>query len=98
MKKVSIDEAKESDVLARDLVHATGAPILSAGNKLSASIIARLKKMSVRELIIEQAAGPENEAERMQALAAIEARFRLAGNDPYLQEMKVIAIEHLNTL
>lgn len=97
MKKITIEEAKEGDVLAREVLHSTGSLILAAGSRLSTSVIARLRKMSVRELTIDQVDDSMNAAGQAQRLAAIEARFRNAGTDSYLNEMKKIVIDHANT-
>ena len=95
MKEISIDHAQEGDVLALDLTAGRGAVILARGSVLSASIIARLKKMGTRQIFVKEQAPQGNSEATARLLQLLEDRFAGTENNPFLQEMKSIVADHI---
>lgn len=96
MKEIPTEEAREGDVMARDLHGGAGIAILSRGTKLSASMITRLKKMGIQQICVERAEEPGVvAAEQARFLTLLEERFQGTEDNPYLQEMKKAVAEHL---
>ncbi|MBN1670025.1 MAG: hypothetical protein JXR37_03265 [Kiritimatiellae bacterium] len=97
MKNVAIQEVSAGDTIARDLMSSSGSLILAKGTQLSDSMIARLKKMNVRELVVEgQDAQSQEQVDAL--LAGLEARFAGRTADPYLSEMKRIVEGHIRKM
>ncbi|OGV68864.1 MAG: hypothetical protein A2283_10960 [Lentisphaerae bacterium RIFOXYA12_FULL_48_11] len=95
MKEISIDQANEGDVLALDLTAGSGAVILARGNVLSASVIARLKKMGMRQIFVKEQAPQGNSEATAMLFQLLEDRFTDTENNPFLQEMKSIVADHI---
>lgn len=95
MKTVSISDAHEGDVLARDLRAADNSMILAKGAVLSASMLVRLGRMGVAAVTIESdALQAASDAEKQRE--AVERRFAGHGSDPFLMEMKRILLARLD--
>ena len=95
MKDVPIDEIEPGTLLAAALTNDKGSLILNRGTPLTESILARLHRIGVETLPV--SVEPQKlEQERKELLEAIEKRFQGTRNNPFLQELKHIAIEHLS--
>jgi len=95
MKEIPLEQVQEGDILARDLTSSNGAVFLAAGSILSAPALTRLKKMGIQNIAV-KAKNPEDNAEAInKLLQLLEERFSGTENNPYLQEIKSIVIDHL---
>ncbi|MBN2163229.1 MAG: hypothetical protein JXR25_09435 [Pontiellaceae bacterium] len=95
MKDVPIDDIASGTILAASLMSEKGSLILSRGTVLSDSILARLRRIGVEALPV-SVNQEKLEQERSDLREAIEKRFQGSERNPYLQELKRIAIGHLN--
>ena len=95
MKTVSIEEVRDGDVIARDLLHSNGSMVLAAGNRLTDSVIRRLQKIGIKQVSIEGQNDSASTADTARQLALLEERFAGTEGDVYLQEMKNIAAGHI---
>lgn len=94
MKVVPIKEVSSGSVLARELRDQNGSLILAKGSKLTESMIARIERMNIQELIIE--GDREDAAGEAQAkLAILDHRFEGHEQDSVMMEIKRIIREHL---
>lgn len=95
MKEVCIDQVIPDSLLADDLINSAGSMILRHGTKLTEAILNRLRKMEIESLMVDSDDAEQLIAERKELLEAIEVRFEGTEDNECLQELKIIAIEHL---
>ena len=96
MKTVAISDAREGDVLARDLRAADNSMILAKGAVLSASMLVRLGRMGVNKVTVESdALQAASDAEKQKE--AIERRFAGHESDSFLMEMKRVLLARLDS-
>ena len=96
MRLIILEEAKPGDEIAEPVKNDRGIVILPKGAKLTPSLIARMRKMSVREFLVEgddpNAPPPKTFEEQMEDL---ETRFEGLEGKPLMMEIKKIARQHL---
>jgi hypothetical protein len=95
MRRISIDQLEEGMVLAKPLLRGSMV-ILGEGTSLTASWISRIKDMEIELLFVEGAS--EQSLPKEEALAQLEARFKLVEDQPIMQSLKIITKEHIEGL
>lgn len=95
MKTLPIDSVTADTTLASNLKNSAGSIILRRGAKLSAGMLNRLRRMGVESLDVDAADSSELMKERKIMLEALEIRFSGTEGNPFLQELKQIAVRHL---
>jgi len=96
MRSVLLENAKPGDEVAKPVVNDRGMVILSKGTKLSMSLIDRLQKMGVVEVVLEgddPNAPPPKSLEEM--LDELEVRFEGLEGNPMMMEIMKIARRHM---
>ncbi|MDA0747609.1 MAG: hypothetical protein O2954_13895 [bacterium] len=91
-----LEEAKPGDEVVEPVKNGRGMVILPKGAKLSPALIERMRKMGVRELLVEgndPNAPPPKTFEDL--MAELEVRFEGLEENSLMMEMKKIAKEHL---
>ena len=96
MRLIILEEAKPGDEVARPVLNSRGIVILPEGAKLTPSLIARLGKMGVKELLVEgddpNAPPPKTLDELLENL---DVRFEGMGQHGVMMEIKRIAQGHI---
>jgi hypothetical protein len=94
MSYVPINEIQPGTPLAEPLLNTEGSLILNRGTLLTESILNRLRRIGIETLSI--STDPHTlEKENQELLNAVEERFKGMENNPFLQELKRLALEHL---
>ena len=96
MRLIIVAEAKPGDEVAEPVKNERGIVILPSGAKLTPTLILRLQKMGVKELLVEgddpNAPPPKTLEELMEEL---DVRFEGFENSGMMMEIKRIAQQHL---
>jgi len=95
MKRVSINELKEGMILAKPVLRGSMV-ILAEGVELTESWISRVEDMGIDYLFVEGMA--EQAISKEEALASLDARFRMVGDDPCMSLLKAIVKDHIESL
>ena len=95
MKKVSINELEEGMILAKPILRGSMV-ILAEGAELTSSWINRIDDMGIEHLFIEGTV--EQAVPLEEALALLDARFRMVDNALYMSLLKKIVKEHIEGL
>jgi len=95
MKKVSINELEAGMVLAKPVMRGAML-ILAEGTELTNAWVSRIEDMGVEHLFVEGAA--EHAVPKEEALALLDARFKLVEDDPCMYFLKKIVKEHIEDL
>ncbi len=94
MKDIPIDQIKPGTLLGASLTNDQGSLILNRGTELTESILKRLRRIGVEALPI--SSSPDMiSTERYELRKAIEERFKGKEGNPFLHELKQLALEHL---
>lgn len=96
MRQIALEEAKPGDEVAQPVKNERGMIILPKGAKLSVGMLDKLRRMGVRELIVEgddpNAPPPKT---MNQLLEELELRFEGLDHEPLMMVIKKKAREHL---
>jgi hypothetical protein len=95
MKKVSINELEAGMILAKPVLRGTML-ILAEGTELTDPWISRIDDMGIDCLFVEGAT--EQAISQEEALALLDARFKLVDGDPHMDFLKKIVREHIEGL
>ena len=95
MKKVSTNELAEGMILAKPIMRGSMV-ILGEGVELTDSWISRIDDMGMEYVFIE--GETEQSVPLEEALALLDARFRLVDDDPHMSFLKKIVKEHIESL
>ncbi len=95
MKNVPINDIEPGTPLAAALLNDEGSLILNRGTLLTESILNRLRRIGMDALPISTDSHTLAK-ERQQLLDAVEERFQGTEANPFLQELKCLAREHLH--
>lgn len=82
--------------LAKPICGANGMVLLAEGTELSEKWIERIQDMDVTHCFVEGASEPTIPKE--EALAALEKRFAMVQQEPYMGELKKIVRAHIESL
>ena len=96
MRQIFLDEAKPGDEVAQPVRNERGMVILPKGAKLSAPMIAKMRRMGVGELVVEgddPNAPPPKTLEEL--LDDLDVRFEGLDNNRLMMTIKKIARDHL---
>ncbi|KAF0178203.1 MAG: hypothetical protein FD164_2251 [Nitrospirae bacterium] len=96
MPAVTIANLKPGMKLSKPIVNDSGMVLLPQGTVLTASLIGRIENMNLAPVSIEGSSEPRKPLEAV--LAEIDARFRMAGDQPLMQMMKRVMKEHFEVL
>ena len=96
MRQIFLDDAKAGDEVAEPVKNERGMVILNKGSRLSPSLIDRMRRMGVRELVVEgddpNAPPPKTLDELLEEL---DVRFEGLDRNRVMMTIKRIAREHL---
>ena len=96
MRQIFLEDARPGDEVAVPVRTERGMVVLTKGSRLTAPLIDRMRRMGVRELIIEgddpNAAPPKTLDER---LAELDGKFEGREGSRLMMKIKDIAREHL---
>lgn len=96
MPKISIAHLKPGMKLAKPVLAKNGMVMLGEGTELSESWIERLQDMDIASVFID--GPPVQTVSKEQALAALDARFSLVEDKPYMNAVKKIVKAHIEGL
>ena len=92
MRRLHLSEAHPGDVIAETVVNDRGLVILPMGAELTAPVIGRLQKLSIKTIAIE---GEDPNAPPSMTPEGLDAQFEGLENVQLMMEIKNIAREHL---
>lgn len=96
MRQIFLEDAQPGDEVAEPVKNERGMVILNTGTKLSASLIDRMRRMGVKELVVEgddpNAPPPKTLDELLEVL---DERFEGLEDNRLMMRIKEIAREHL---
>ena len=93
MRKISIEKIEPGMKLAKSVLSQRGMVLLSEGTELTEKWIARIQDMDLDGIFIDAPA--EQTLSKEDALAQLEARFKLVANQPRMANIKNILREHI---
>ena len=96
MKKIPIEKIEPGMRLAKPLMSKNGLILLNEGTELTGKWIKRIQDMDVGVIFIDAPA--EQALSKEDAFAQLEQRFKLAVNQPYMENIKDILKEHVEGL
>jgi predicted metal-dependent phosphoesterase TrpH len=96
MRKIAIDKIKPGMKLAKAVQAQNGMVMLSEGTELTEKWIERIEDMGLDGIFIDAPA--EQTLSREDALAQLDARFKLVANQPRMLNIKNILRKHIEGL
>lgn len=96
-KDISLDQVTVGTELAADLKDPSDALILPVGAVLSRTVLGKLQERGVSSVCVvveESLSDEEREALRRQVEEQLSYRFRKAGDQPLMRELKQILLSH----
>ncbi len=95
MPRVPLDRVEPGMQLSRHAVNGAGIVLLERGTTITEALIRKLRTAKVGHVFV---TGARDGAAVQEALAALEERFKLSGNEPHMHVLKELLEEHLRDI
>jgi hypothetical protein len=96
MSKIALDKLESGMKLAKPVENSSGMVLLGENTELTVELIDKIKDMGIDSVYIQGMTKPSVPVEVM--LSDLDGRFRAVENEPYMDVLKKIFIEHIESL
>lgn len=96
MSKVAVDKLEPGMKLAKPVENSSGMVLIGENTELTGELIARIKSMDLDGVYIHGMSRPSVPMEVM--LSELDERFRPVENEPYMDVLKGLLREHIESL
>jgi hypothetical protein len=96
MSKIALDKLESGMKLAKPVENSSGMVLLGENTELTVELIDKIKDMGIDSVYIQGMTKPSVPVEVM--LSDLDGRFKAVENEPYMDVLKQIFIEHIESL
>jgi len=96
MSKIALDKLESGMKLAKPVENSSGMVLLGENTELTVELIDKIKDMGIDSVYIQGMTKPSVPVEVM--LSDLDGRFKAVENEPYMDVLKKIFIEHIESL
>jgi hypothetical protein len=96
MSKIALDKLESGMKLAKPVENSSGMVLLGENTELTVELIDKIKDMGIDSVYIQGMTKPSVPVEVM--LSDLDARFKTVENEPYMDVLKKVFIEHIESL
>jgi hypothetical protein len=96
MSKIALDKLEAGMKLAKPVENSSGMVLLGENTELTVELIDKIKGMSIDSVYIQGMSKPSAPIEVM--LSDLDDRFRMVESEPYMDVLKKVFKEHIESL
>jgi hypothetical protein len=96
VSKIALDKLESGMKLAKPVENSSGMVLLGENTELTVELIDKIKGMGIDSVYIQGMAKPSVPVEVM--LSDLDRRFKTVENEPYMDVLKKVFIEHIESL
>ena len=96
MSKIALDKLESGMKLAKPVENSSGMVLLGENTELTVELIDKIKGMGIDSVYIQGMTKPSVPVEVM--LSDLDRRFKTVENEPYMDVLKKVFIEHIESL